>query len=111
MKHCDQLEFDDGSIIIFKDYNTVIIGNKNPGFRQTFSTYWQLETDKLIFDLNTFNGFMFLDKHNNFYNTFQKRIYFNSGCNFEGNFSLFHNYYEMENKINEAIEIIKNEPN
>ena len=44
MKHCDQLEFDDGSIIILKDYNTVIIGNKNPGFRQTSSTYWQLET-------------------------------------------------------------------
>ena len=108
MKHT--IEFNDDRILTFQNNNMVIYGNKNPNILPTNIVYQQLKTGKLIFDLELFNGFMFFDNYNNFYDTFQKTIYFNDKNIFKGNFSLFHNYYEIENTIKEVIEMRKNEP-
>ena len=72
--------------------------------------YFELSTGKLFISLRDFEGFMFLDKYNNFYDTMRRKIFFLNEYNFfEGDgdkeaFSLFENYKEFEKKIKDAKE-------
>ena len=75
--------------------------------------YYELTTGKLFISLKDFEGFIFYDKYNNFYNTFEKTIHFhNNGPIFVGDkdkdaFSLFDNYADIEKKIKDKINKIK----
>ena len=64
-------------------------------------------------DLKAFNGgFIFKDKYNNLYDTAKKKIYFNNGDKFEGDFdkpaySLFEGFDEFEIKSKNIINELK----
>ena len=76
--------------------------------------YYELTTGKLFISLKDFEGFIFYDKYNNFYNTIQKKIYFHDkGPIFVGDkdkeaFSLFDNYADIEKKIKDKKEEMTN---
>ena len=91
---------------------------KIKGMKTVTMKYFELSTGKLFISLRDFEGFMFLDKYNNFYDTNRRKIFFQ---NFEDNFfegdvdkeafSLFENYKEFEKKIKDAKEEMKNNEN
>ena len=107
-----KLELIDGRKFTFIDEEEVKY--EYPGMDIRKLNYYNLKTGKLIVDLEKFNGIMFLDNHNNFYDTFTKKIYFNDRICFEGEsdkeaFSLFDNFDKLELKIKEAIDKINKE--
>ena len=67
------------------------------GMRQQEMIYFELSTGQLFISLSEFEGFMFRDKYNNFYDTIRKKIIFHDKlASFEGDsdkeaFSLFEN--------------------
>ena len=74
--------------------------------------YEELNTGILIYDLSHFNGYRFLDKDNNFYDTIKKNIFFNTNSVFLGDqdksaFSLFESFDLFENKIKDAVDRMK----
>ena len=88
-------------------YKKAIINNLNANMKIAELTVEKLSTGILMYDLSLFTGYKFLDKDNNFFDTIDKRIYFNNGTAFIGDknekdekaFSLFENFDEIENKI------------
>ena len=78
---------------------------KIEGMETVTMKYFELSTGKLFISLRDFEGFMFLDKYNNFYDTTRRKIFFQNEYNFfEGDgdkeaFSLFENYKEFEKKL------------
>ena len=90
---------------------------KIEGMETVTMKYFELSTGKLFISLRDFEGFMFLDKYNNFYDTTRRKIFFLNEYNFfEGDgdkeaFSLFENYKEFEKKIKDAKEEMKNNEN
>ena len=87
------------------------------GMKPVKMKYFELSTGKLFISLRDFEGFMFLDKYNNFYDTTRRKIFFQNEYDFfEGDgdkeaFSLFENYKEFEKKIKDAKEEMKNNEN
>ena len=84
-----------------------IINNLNANMKISELTVEKLSTGILMYDLSLFTWYKFLDIDNNFYDTVDKRIYFNNGKAFIGDkdkkaFSLFENFDEIENKIIET---------
>jgi len=109
------LEFDD-YIIEFDEEENVSLKYKNPNFNSIDFNYQKLNTGKLFINLETFNGFIFLDNNDNLYDTFHKKIYFKCSAIFEGDtekeaFSLFNNYDLIEKKIIEGVNKINEESN
>ena len=99
------------------DYKIEIINCayfKNEGMKPIKMKYYELTTGKLFISLKDFEGFIFYDKYNNFYNTIQKKIYFHDkGPIFVGDkdkeaFSLFDNYADIEKKIKDKRKQMKN---
>ena len=115
MDHFIILKLNDNRIIMVNG-NSVTLANKDPRIKPNYFQCHQLQTGKLLFEPTIFDGFMFLDNNNNFYDTFQKKIFFNNGEIFVGDFdkqafSLFDNYDTMENKIKQSINMINQTPN
>ena len=116
MDHSIILELNDNRIIKIVNGNSVTLANKDPRIKPNYFQCYQLQTGKLLFEPTIFDGFMFLDNNNNFYDTFQKKIFFNNGELFVGDFdkqafSLFDNYDAIENKIKQSINMINQTPN
>ena len=116
MDHSIILELNDNRIIKIVNGNSVTLANKDPRIKPNYFKCHQLQTGKLLFEPTIFNGFMFLDNNNNFYDTFQKKIFFNNGEIFVGDFdkqafSLFDNYDAIENKIKQSINMINQTSN
>ena len=97
-------------IITTNDYSITIsdkkatFNNLNANIKICDLAAEKLSTGILIYDLSHFIGYRFLDKDNNFYDTVTKRIYFNNERAFIGDkdkkaFSLFENFDEIEKKI------------
>ena len=115
------LEFPDYKIV-FDDKNGAQLENKDvdgdPIGDPVHLKYQQIKTGKLFVNLQAFNGYMFLDRNNNFYDTVLKKIYLIGGAIFEGfkeeegkeAFSLFDNYNSVEKKIKEVVNKINEEP-
>ena len=119
------LEFPDYKIE-FDEKNGAILENKNvdgdpvgdPVGEPVHLNYQQIKTGKLFVNLQAYNGYMFLDRNNTFYDTVLKKIYFINGHIFEGfkeeeekeAFSLFDNYNSMEKKLKEVVDKINEEP-
>ena len=115
MDHSIILELNDNRIIKILNGNSVTLANKDPRIKPNYFQCHQLQTGKLLYEPTIFDGFMFLDNNNNFYDTFQKKIFFNNGEIFVGDFdkqafSLFDNYDAIENKIKQSINIINQIP-
>ena len=96
MDHFIILKLNDNRIIMVNG-NSVTLANKDPRIKRNYFQCHQLQTGKLLFEPTIFDGFMFLDNNNNFYDTFYKKIFFNNGEIFVGDFdkqafSLFDNY-------------------
>ncbi len=110
-----EFQFDDCTISFKKNFTDVTF-QKNNNTNPINFKYSNLTTGKLFLDLQLFNGYMFFDKEQNFYDTWHKKIYFNNGSTFIGDkdkeaFILFDNFNIMEKKIKDGIDKIKNEPN
>ena len=81
--------------------------------KPTIMKLYELSKRKLSISLQNFEGFIFYDQYNNFYNIFEKTIHFhNNGPIFVGDkdkeaFSLFDNYADIEKKIKDKINEIK----
>jgi len=118
------------NILEVSDFSLATISDNSKGFIKNYAIYKvngseedkghtlftkNLETGILYLDgdLKAFNGgFLFKDKYNNLYNTAKKKIYFNCGIEFEGDFdkpafSLFEGFDEFENKFKNYIDEIK----
>ena len=102
----------------FNFINEKIATYKSPFMDMRMLYYCNLKTGKLIVNLNKniFNDVLFFDNFKNFYDIFQKKIYFNDGTYFEGEldkeaFNLFDNYNKLELKIRDSIDKINKESN
>ena len=94
------MEYDDYKIEIYKYVNF-----KRENMKPTKMKLYELSKGKLSISLQNFEGFIFYDQYNNFYNTFEKTIHFhNNGPIFVGDkdkeaFSLFDKYADIEKKL------------
>ena len=109
-----ELQFDDYTISFKENCSDVTFQKKNNTNPINFK-YTNLRTGKLFLDLQLFNGYMFFDKEQNFYDIWQKKIYFNDGSIFTGDkdkeaFTLFDNFNLVEKNIKVGIDKIENEP-
>lgn len=109
-----ELQLDDYTISFKENCSDVTFQKKNNTNPINFK-YTNLRTGKLFLDLQLFNGYMFFDKEQNFYDIWQKKIYFNDGSIFTGDkdkeaFTLFDNFNLVEKNIKVGIDKIENEP-
>ena len=108
------IEYDDLKLDIINNMQASI---EIEGMRPVEMKFFELTTGKLFISLREFEGFIFLDKYNNLYDTTRRKINFYDGDTFfEGDkdkeaFSLFENYKEFEKKIKDAKEEMKNNKN
>ena len=96
------IEYDDLKLDIINNMQASI---EIEGMRPVKMKFFELTTGKLFISLRKFEGFIFLDKYNNLYDTTRRKINFYDGDTFfEGDkdkeaFSLFENYKEFEKKL------------
>ena len=108
------IEYDDLKLDIINNMQASI---EIKGMRPVEMKFFELTIGKLFISLREFEGFIFLDKYNNLYDTTRRKINFYDGDTFfEGDkdkeaFSLFENYKEFEKKIKDAKEEMKNNKN
>ena len=109
IKH--HIKFNDFTIE-YDDLNNDAQYISNNGVPTKYYCY-KLNSGKLFIDIKAFDGYMFLDNYNNFYDTINKRIYFNLdesifiGDEHKEAFSLFDNFDKMEKKLKDKVNEIK----
>ena len=111
-----KLELDDYIITYDEKYSNITFQFKDKRNKKITLKHKNVETGELFYNFREFHGFMFLDKHDNFYDTHFKKCFINDNCIFIGDndkdaFYLLKNHKKMEEIIKEGIEKMRNESN